>query len=178
MDHPTPSWLTFADRVRKGRVPVRDANDAVVAEIVTSWTGTSFRAFDAEGGPLCSGTATWLGMSGRWEVTDGVGEPLLTLRKSPWRAQAELELARGGTFRVRGSTWRRGFAVLDAAGDVVLAAVPQSSALSFRAYAFGVQQTGGRLTLAEVVALVQVWRLLRKNEDAAAAGGAVAAVSG
>ena len=40
---------------------------------------------------------------------------------------------------------------------------------------YAVQQTGSVLQLPEVVAIVQIWRMAKKNESAAAAGAATAA---
>lgn len=170
--------LVFPDRRQKGRFPVRDDDDQVVALISASWTGTSFAATDGDGQPLCAGATNWLGLSGRWQATGADGSPLLAVNKSFWRSSAEVTLQRGGSFVVRGSAWRRDFTVVDAFGETVLAAVPRTSALSFRPHDFAVQQVRPALRLPEIVALVQTWRMVRKSEDAAAAGGGAAMAGG
>ena len=82
---------------------------------------------------------------------------------------------RGGDFVVRGSAWRRDFTVTDATGTSVLTAAAQTSALSFRPHDYAVQQTGTVLRLPEIVAIVQIWRMIKKSDSAAAAGAATAA---
>ena len=170
-------FLVFPDRKRHGRFPVRDADNRVVAEISTSWTGLSFVAVHGTGQPLCAGSAQAFGLSGRWRATGPDRAELLSVTKSWWRSRAELTLARGGTFTLRGSAWRRDFAVTDAADATVLAATPRTSALSLRPYDFAVHQMQGGFSVPEIVAVVQIWRLVRKSEDAGAAGAAAAGVA-
>jgi len=67
---------------------VLDADDRVVAEIRSSWTGLSFAAVDGAGHPLCAASAQALGLSGRWRATGPGGAELLSLAKSVWRSQA------------------------------------------------------------------------------------------
>ena len=57
----------------------------------------------------------------------------------------------------------------------VLTALPQTSAMSFRPHDYVVKQTGTLLRLPEIVAIVQVWRMVKKNDSAAAIGAATAA---
>ena len=59
----------------------------------------------------------------------------------------------------------------------MLAATPRTSALSLRPYDFAVRQSQGGFSLPEIVALVQIWRMVRKSEDAAAAGAVTAGVA-
>jgi len=172
-----PDILVFPDRKHQGRFPVRDADSRVVAEISTSWTGLSFSAVDGAGQPLCAGSVRALGLSGRWRATGPDRAELLSVTKSFWRSQAELRLARGGVSVLRGSAWRRDFAVTDADDATVLAATPRTSALSLRPYDFAVRQSQGGFSLPETVALVQIWRMVRKSEDAAAAGAVTAGVA-
>ena len=169
--------LVFPDRKVQGRYPVLDGDDQVVATIATTWTGSSFTAVDADGRPLCTGRAAMWGLSGRWTTTGPDGGPLLTVVKSVWRAQAVVTLASGGTLTVAGSVWKREFAVSDAAGRAVLAATPRTSALSLHPHDFAVRRHPDGLTVPEVVALVQSWRMARKSDDATAAGGAAAGVA-
>jgi uncharacterized protein YxjI len=170
------STLIFADR-RRGRVyPVTDATGAHVALIRNRFGGARFVAEDSAGLTLCAGSAGWWGLSNRWLATDSTGEALLELRKSGLRARAEIWLERGGEFVVHGSLWRRDFEVRDGA-HVVLSAVPQAAALSLRPYEYAVRAPSGRLTLAEVVAVVQIWRLVRKRDDASSAAAASTVVA-
>lgn len=160
--------LVFPDRLRQRRFPVLDADGRVAAEIGASWTGLSFAAVDGAGQPLCAASAQALGLSGRWRATGPGGAALLSFTRSAWRSRAEVTLARGGVFVVRGSAWRRDFAVTDEASATVLAATPRTSALSLHPHDFAVQLRGGGYHLAEIVALIQIWRMVRKSEGDAA----------
>jgi hypothetical protein len=168
-----PEVLLFPDRKQQGRFPVRDGAARVVAQIATSWTGMSFAAIDSTGEQLCAGSTRGLGLSGRWRATNSAGAWLLSVTKGFSRSAAELTLARGGVFVLRGSARRRDFAVTDVEARTVLAAAPLTSAWSLHPYDFAIEQ-GRDFNLAEIVALVQIWRMLRNSEDAAA-GVAVAA---
>jgi hypothetical protein len=166
--------LVFPDRKQRGRFPVHDAAGALVALISTPWTGTSFTATDADLRPLCAGRAARWGLSGRWVATGPDGAPLFELRKSTWRSSAELTLTRGGAFAIRGSAWKRDFTITRTGStDPLVSAVPRTKALSLRPHDYAVQQLEPVLDLAELVAAVQIWRLVRKNDDATA--GATAA---
>src|SRR4051794_14626691 len=167
--------LVFADRRRAGAYAVADQSGADVAMIRRGIGRERFVAEDPTGARLCAGSAGRWGTSNLWRATDSTGSPLLELSKDLWRARASLRLERGGELVVHGSVWRRDFEVRDS-DLVVLSAVPRTSALSMRPYEYGVQQHSGRLTLAEVVAVVHIWRTLRKRDDASAAGAASTAV--
>jgi uncharacterized protein YxjI len=167
--------LVFADRRRAGAYPVTDQSGADVALIRRGLGRERFVAEDPTGARLCAGSAGRWGTSNLWRATGSAGEPLLELRKDLLRTRAGLRLERGGDLVVHGSVWRRDFEVRE--GDlVVLSAVPRTSALSMRPYEYGVQQHSDRLTLAEIVAVVHIWRMLRKRDDASAAGAASTAV--
>ena len=71
----------------------------------------------------------------------------------------------------RGSPWKRDFTVTDPAGPTVLNAVPQTGALSIHPHDYAVQQTGPVFDLAEMVAVVQIWRMVKKQEGAAGVVG-------
>jgi uncharacterized protein YxjI len=171
-----PTVLAFPDRRHEGRFPVTDQDGRVVARISARWSGTSFTVTDAGGRPLCAGTAGRWGLARSWRATGPDGRPLLSVTTSLMFTKAEVHIERGADFVVRGSAWRRDFAVTDVDGQTVLTAVPRTSSWSFRQHDYAVQQTRPVLDLAEVVALVQTWRMVRKN-DAAAAGAAGAAGS-
>lgn len=166
--------LKFSDRRRHGAYDVTDSN-GVVARIAVSWTGNRFTATDARGAPLCAAWTSWWRLPTRWDATGPDGSPLLTARmRGIAKTRAEVDLQRGDRFLIQGSTWRRDFRVTGEHGEVVLTAAPRSSVLSLRPHDYAVQRTPGTLQLAEVVALVQIWRATTEEESATTAGGAVA----
>ena len=167
--------LVFADRRQDGAYPVTDPSGAVVARIRVSRGGSHFVAEDAGGSTLCAASTNRWGMSNLWRATGSAGESLLEVRKSMWRATAALTLARGGEMVVEGSVWRRDFQVRDA-DRVVLSALPQRSVISLRPHEYAVTQSSGALSLAETVAVVHIWRQLRKRDDATSAVAASTAV--
>ena len=167
--------LVFADRRLDSAYSVTDASGAVIARIRVRRGGARFQAEDATGSTLCAGSTSRWGLSNLWRATGPAGDPLLELRKSTLRARANLRLARGGDMIVEGSVWRRDFQVRD--GDrIVLRALPQTSVISMRPYEYAVTRPADALTLAETLAVVQIWRLLRKRDDASAAAAASTAV--
>lgn len=167
--------LVFADRRRHGAYPITDPAGVVVARIRVGRGGSSFVAEDATGSRLCAASTGRWGLSNLWRATGSAGEPLLEVHKSMLRATAAVTLARGGDMAVGGSVWRRSFDVRH--GDrVVLSAVPQRPVVSLRPYEYAVTQQSDALTLAETVAVVQIWRQLRKRDDASAAAAASTAV--
>ena len=169
-------WLRFTDRRDRGAFPVYDAAGLEVARIKTSRAGTRFNATDSNGALLCAGTAAWLGLSGVWRTSGPSGQPLLAVRKSPLRARAVAALERGSDVVMRGSVWKRDFQVTDASGAVILTALPSAASLSLQPHEFVIEQPEHILSLAEVVALVATWRLMRKSDNAATAGAAAIAV--
>jgi hypothetical protein len=175
MAHAMLNTLRFPDHKPKGRFPVLDDRGGVVALISAAWTGTSFTATDRDERPLCAGSTSWWGMSGKWQATGADSGPLMLVRTGILRARASVRLERGDVFEVHGSAWRRDFTVTDADGQTVLTALPQTSAFSFRPYDYAVEQQTPAFQLAEIVALVQIWRMVRKAEASAAAAGTIAA---
>ena len=171
-----PSVLAVPDRKESGRFPVRHRDGRPAAHVSVKWTGTAFTATDADDEPLCAAAVGWGGLSSTWKATGPDGRPLLSVKKSWAGTRADVTLARGGTFVLRGSAWRRDFTVTDAQGATVLSAVPQTSALSFHPFHYAVEQARPVFDLAEVVALVQIWRLVKKQESAVAAAGAAGAI--
>ena len=173
-----PTLLAFPDRRENGHYPVTGATGAVVARIKPRWTSTSFVAVDADGAALCAGNATWGGLSPTWRATGADAGPLLAVTTKLFRSGATVRLESGAELVVRVSAWRRDFTVSDTSGVPVLTALPQTSAMSFRPHDYVVKQTGTLLGLPEIVAIVQVWRMVKKNESAAAVGAATAAGAG
>jgi uncharacterized protein YxjI len=175
MDKATAATLVFPDRRHRGTFPVRDGGGRLVARIATRWTGTAFTAADADGHPLCAASTGWFGLRGRWRATGPDGRPLLQVDRSLLRPRATLTLAAGARFAIHGSVWRRDFSITDAAGLPVLTAVPTTPALSLRPHDYAVAVVRPVLGLAEVVALVQIWRMAAKGDDSA--GGATATMA-
>lgn len=167
--------LVFADKRQAGAYVVTDPSGAVVARIRIGRGGVRFVAEDVTGSPLCAGSTGWWGLSNLWRATGIRGEPLLELRKSALRSTAAVRLARGGDLVVEGSLWRRDFQVRDDS-RVLLRGLPQRSVISLRPHEYAVSRLADTLTLAETVAIVQIWRQLRKRDDASAAGVASTAV--
>jgi hypothetical protein len=171
----TPMSLAFPDRRQSGGFPVTDATGAVVAHISPRWTGTAFAAEDANGSALCEATTGWWGLSGTWHATGPDGRAMLSVTTRFMRTSADVHLERGGDFVIRGSAWKRDFLVADVSGVPIVTAVPRTSAVSFRQHDYAVVQPRPVLQLPELVALVQIWRMVRKSDAAAAAGGVAAA---
>ena len=172
MNH--PNVLVFPDRRERGRYTVRDGQGRTVARIATTWTGTTFTASDADGQPLCAAAARWLGLSGTWHATGPDGQRLLRVHASSLRRKATVTLPRGETLIVQGSVRRRDFTATDSAGRTLLTAVPRTSAMSFHPHDYAISQPRPALGLPELVALVQIWRMIRKAESDATAASTAA----
>lgn len=171
MTTPVPQLLAFPDRKQDGRFPVKDETGKLLAHISVKWMGTSFTAADADDQPLCAASSGAMGLSSLWKATGPAQEPLLSVKKSWTGTSAVVALERGGTFSLRGSPWRRDFAVTDAEGGPLVTAVPQSSGWSFHPHDYAVQQIQPVFDLAEMVAVVQIWRMVKKQEGAAGVVG-------
>ena len=172
--------LFFPERRIDGAFPVTDAHGNPVAKVTAAWSGGRFSVSAIDGDPLCEGVTSRWWLSGKWQVTDADGVPLLTVTAKPLRNAAAVQLARGGELIVRGSPWRRDFVVVDQDGRTVLSASPRTSAVSPRQHDYAVQQSApGALRLAEVIAIVQVWRVVKKSDVAVlAATSSTAAAAG
>lgn len=168
-----PEALAFSNRREDGRFPVHGPDGQAVAHIEVKWTGLSFTATGGAGEPLCAGSARLAGLSSTWTATAADDRPLLSLARSVTGARGEVTLQRGGTFAVRGSVWDRDFVVAADDGTEVLSALLESSIWSFRPEEYAVRVIRPALDLAEVVALVQIWRMANAQGDAA--GGVVGA---
>jgi hypothetical protein len=155
-----PSVLAFPDRKTDGRYPVTDSSGAVCARIQTTWTGTEFLAVDAGGQRLCRGQTHWFGFPAAWQVTGPDDGPLLSVTGKAGRNDRQVHLERGGDFIVRSPALRRRFTVTDAAGVLVLTAVPQTRPYSFHQWSYLVTTTQPTFRLSELVAVVQSWRMI------------------
>jgi len=159
--------LLFPERRIHGAFPVTDAHGNPVARVTATWGGGRFSVTAGDGGPLCDGATSRWWLSGKWQVTDARGQPLLTVTAKPLRNTAAVHLTRGGDLIVRGSPWRPDFAVVDQNGRTVLSAAPRTSPVSPRQHDYAVHQSiPGTLHPAEVIAIVQVWRMVKKSDAA------------
>ena len=159
--------LFFPERRIDGAFPVTDAHGNPVARVTATWSGGRFSVTSIDRGQLCEGATSRWWLSGKWQVNDADGAPLLTVAAKPLRNSAVVHLARDGDLIVRGSPWRRDFTVADPQGRTVLSAAPRTSSVSPRQHDYAVHQsTPGALRLAEVIAIVQVWRMVKKSDAA------------
>jgi uncharacterized protein YxjI len=165
MTDPRPTVLNFPDKRRHRRFPVAASSGETVASISTSWTGTSFSVDAKDGHRLCQASAGLWGLSPTWQATDSKGDPLLRLSRRLLANKADVRLARGGDYLVRGSVWKRDFVVTDYRDRVVVVAVPRTSAVSLHPNDYAVEQTSGAFQLDELVALVQIWRMVQKGDS-------------
>jgi hypothetical protein len=168
-----PQSFVFPDCRERGTFPVRNSRGRAVARITASWTGTRFTVSTPDGQPLCAATTGWLGLSGNWQATRDDDGPLLQVRATLLRSAATVTLARGGTLLVRGSAWRRDFIVTDGTDRVVLTAAPRTSALSIHPQDYAVTLLQPVLDLTELIALVQIWRMVGRTETTSGSGVAV-----
>lgn len=155
------SDLVFPDRKTQGWFPVTDARGRPVARITAAWTGGRFTVTDPDDHQLCRGWATTAGLSGYWKVV-GANDALmlLTVKVSLLRNRATVHLERGPQLVMRGNPWLTGFTVTDAAGREVLTG-------EHRQHDYVVHAVDGPLLPAEALAVVQIWRIVRKTAIAA-----------
>lgn len=170
--------LVFPDRRIDGAFPVTDGHGNPIARVSAAWSGGRFTVTTIGGEPVCAGSTSRWWLSGRWQVSGADGTPLLAMTARPLRNAADVQLARGGDLTVRGSPWRRDFTVIDDRGRTVLSGVPRTPAVSSRQHDYAVHQpTPGALRLAEVIAIVQVWRMVKKSDTAVLAATTTTAVA-
>lgn len=166
--------LLFPGRRVDGALPVTDPAGNALARITVAKGGGRFTAATADGSTVCQGRTSRWSLSGTWRVTGAAGGALLSVTAKPLRSTAAVSLADGRRLVVHGSPWRRGFTVTDQDGRTVLTGTPRTGALSPRQYDYAVRQpTPGSLQLAEVIAIVQVWRMVQKSEAAVLAASTV-----
>jgi hypothetical protein len=156
--------LIFAGRKQRGRYAVRAESGALKALVVLPWHGSSFTATTPEGATLCKGRLSRYGFSGTWIVTGADGRPLLTTR---WRwtgTTARVTLAGDRDLVLRTRLWKPGFTLTGPDGSELARAEPGSVRLRLARRDYLLRQTVPALTLAEQVALFEIWRL---NQDSA-----------
>lgn len=170
--------LFFPDRRIDDAFAVTDAEGNPIARIAATWGGGRFTVTTIGGEPLCAGSTSRWWLAGRWRVSDANGTPLLAMTAKPLRNAAVVRLARGGELTVRGSPWRRDFTVADPQGRTVLSAAPRTSARSLHQHDYVVYRSmPAALRVAEVIAIVQVWRMVKKSDTAVLAATTTAAVT-
>ena len=166
-----PDALAFADKKTDGAFPVTAEDGGVVARIVVGrWSGRSFEAETASGAPLCSGRAQGF-FARTWEARDDADRLIVSVRPSSWSTSKAVVIDGQRELRIGGKVFARDWALADADGTVVLGADAQGSSLSFRPDSFVVRCYDRSLSLAHIVAVVELNRLIVKNARAAAAGG-------
>ena len=157
-----PDVLDFADRKTDGTYDVTEPSGAVVARIhVPFWTGTTFSAETAAGEPLCTGRRTGF-LSITWQAVDPAGRFLGSVRNGFWGSSKVVTLADGRALTLRGTFWGREWSLLDAEGRDVLSSTPTTGTFSFRPDAWLVRCHDLSLDLDEVVAVVQLNRMMVK----------------
>lgn len=156
-----PDVLDFADRRTDGAYEVTEPSGAVVARItVPLWTGSTFTAETAAGEPLCTGRRAGF-FSVTWQATDPGGRFLGSVR-SGFLGPKVVTLADGRTLSLRGQLWGREWSLLDAEDRPVLSSTPTTGSWTFRPDAWLVRCHDLSLDLDEVVAVVQLNRMMVK----------------
>lgn len=161
----------FVDKKQDGYFPVLDTDGALLARIDVPMMSRRFSVTTADGRALCSGRPRGFGGSS-YEVVDGAGALLLTVRTGFWSGKRRtVMLANGTELSLQGETWpSRDWNVTDAAGRTVLSIVATASGWSFHPDAYGVQVGDPALTLAHVVGIVEANRMLVKSARSSAGG--------
>ena len=164
------SDLVFPDHKVQGWFPVTDERGHPVARIKAAWTGGRFTVTAPDDKPLCRGWATTAGLSGVWKVV-GANDvlPLLTVKVGLLRNRSTIRLERGPQLVMRGNPWLTGFTVTDANGEAVLTA-------EHRHHDYVVHAADRSLLRPEVLAVVQVWRMVKKATIAATVAATSTAV--
>jgi hypothetical protein len=158
--------LVLAGRKTSGRFAVRDGLGGLTAQISVPWHGSSFTVTRPDGTVLCAAALGKYGFSSTWKVTGGDGRELLTTR---WRwtgSTAWITLDRGDKLLLRTRWWKEGFTLVDANGVEVVRAAPATRRRSIRRRDCVVRQVEPTLDLAELVAVMQIWRM--NDEDVVA----------
>jgi len=163
-----PEHLAFDDHREDGAFLVHGP-DGVVARIeVGVWNGRSFTATTPDGVPLCSGRSRGI-FSTWWDAVDPAGAPLVSLRRSGWGGSRTRVDLGGRAMTLHGSFSGRQWRLEDEREEVVLSSETTTGFFTFRPHAWEVQRHRDPLTLAQVVAVVQLFRLSQKAQAAAAA---------
>lgn len=166
-----PDVLAFADKKREGAYDVNEPSGTVVARIrVSMWSGSKFEATTGSGEPLCTGRKrTW---SSSWDAVDPAGAPLVTVKGTAFSSKRRVTLPDERVLVLQGRWFGRDWALRDEAGNDVLTSEPMNSIWSFHPDAWIVRSHDATLSLAQVVAIVELHRLVVKAENASSSAGA------
>ena len=165
------SDFVFPDHKNQGWFPITDAAGRPVARITAAWTGGRFYVTAPDDRALCRGWATTAGLRGYWKVV-GANDvvPLMTVQVGLLRNRSTIRLERGPELTMRGNPWLTGFTVTGADGQRVLTG-------EHRHHDYVVHAVDGSLLLPEVLAVVQIWRMVRKTAIAASAAATSSAIA-
>lgn len=166
-DHRTqPLVLGFRDRKEGGRLPVNGPDGQPVAFIATKPLSSNFEVTGADGIPLCTGSARFAGLSGHREDRAPSGAVLVSFA-SRWRTDVAT-LADGRSFSITGKWLGADWQAIAEDGSVGLSSVKGPGAGMFHPDDWLVAVNDATLDLAEVVAIVELHRLVVQRHRAAA----------
>ena len=150
-----PITLVFEERKTSGQYKVCHSAGAVVASIKKSWTATTYTVTAADGAPMCSTSRG--GLFTTWTTVDPAGQTLLVFK--PSGTGGTVTFADGRTARIKGRWFADDWSLQDEVGAVLLAATPMKSAWSLWPRPWAVQSFDIKLTVAEIIAVVESHRL-------------------
>lgn len=153
---PYPVVLGFPDRkVKDERAPVIGEDGELVATLNPATRRYRFEAQDPDGNPICSGRMR-NGMG--WEAVDADGAELVRMGPG-FFGRYSLRL-RGGELRLamRGRAYKGELTVLSPEKEFLINSIPGHESWDF-ADRDWVLRSDGTLTLAEVIAVVELHRL-------------------
>ncbi len=170
---PTYPVLGFRDRKQDGRLPV-DGPDGQPVAFITTHSSSSFEVVDSDGGQLCTGSARLRGFSQHREALDPTGARLVEYR-ARWRKETAT-LADGRSFTITGKWLGGDWQAAGDAGTVALSSTAGPGRGAFHPDDWLVTVHDPTLTMAEVVAVVELHRLAVQSTRAATftAAGTVA----
>jgi hypothetical protein len=168
LDAPFTGELAVPDKLLPhGESPVELPDGQLVAQIrqhLMRWR--SFDILDAQGQHVATGTSSgWIRR--RFTVTRANGEQLLQLTLG-WRGTSgtsKISLPHGAEMTVRGSTFRRSFALRDANGAEVGTIRPAFRVMGFGGNDYRVRLHQPVLTLVQVVGLTKCLRKAVKSSQ-------------
>jgi len=146
-------------RVRDGAYSVLAPDGSPVAEVSPSFWLSRFRAGDSDGAALCSGKAR---LVGGWIAHDPAGAEIVRLRVRPFGHHRTSLRAGAISCRSIGRAFTREWYLQAADGRILLRATGNSG-LNYPMDVWAVE-TDGDLTLAEVVAVIELHRLVIKSK--------------
>lgn len=161
-----PLILGFRDRKRGGRLPVDGPDGQPVAFITTRTFSAKFEVTGADGAPLCTGSARLGGLSSRREARDPSGA-LLVSYVSRWRREVAT-VGDGRSFSITGRWLNANWRATADDGSVALASTKGPGAGIFHPDDWLVAVNDASLDLAQVVAMVELHRLVVQGNRAAA----------